>query len=367
MTQNPERNNQTVSEDILQRRARKWKITLGILLSTLVGVIIVSVSIGPISISLTEVIATLAKKIPLLGSLINSPGSAVNQEIVLAVRLPRVLAAVLVGVGLASSGTVLQGLLRNPMADPYIIGVSAGASLGATIASVLGLGFSVIGSLYSIPIFAFAGAITTVFMVYSISRRAAGISMLTLLLVGIAVTSFFSAMVTLLRLVSSDMALSIVFWLIGSLNLTTWNYVYLALPFIVIGFVISLFFSRDLTALSLGEEQASHLGVETENVKKILLLGVSLMTAAAVSISGVIGFIGLIIPHIMRLIVGPDYRILIPASATAGAIVLIACDTLSRTILSPSEIPVGIITALFGGPFFIYLLTKKKNNHKYNM
>jgi iron complex transport system permease protein len=364
MIQNQEKNNQPFSEGILQRRVRKWKITLGILLATLVGIIVVSVSIGPIPISPTDVIAAVTKKVPLLGSLINSPVSAVNQEIVLVVRLPRVLAAALVGVGLASSGTVLQGLLRNPMADPYIIGVSAGASLGATIASVLGLGFSIIGSLYSVPLFAFAGAIITVFMVYSISRRAAGVSMLTLLLVGIAVTSFFSAMVTLLRIVSSDMALSIVFWLIGSLNLTTWNYVYLALPFIVVGFAISLLFSRDLTALSLGEEQATHLGVETENVKKILLFSVSMMTAAAVSISGVIGFIGLIIPHIMRLIVGPDYRILTPASAAAGAIVLIACDTLSRTILNPSEIPVGIITALFGGPFFIYLLTKKKNNYE---
>jgi iron complex transport system permease protein len=303
----------------------------------------------------------------LLGSLINSTASPVSQEIVLVVRLPRVLAAAIVGVGLATSGATLQGLLRNPLADPYIIGVSAGASVGATIASVLGLGFSVIGALYSVPLFAFAGAIITVLIVYSLAKSSGGVSMLTLLLVGIAITSLFSAVVTLMRLLSTDMALSIVFWLLGSLNLTTWNYVYLALPFTVIGFFVTLYFARDLNAMSLGEDQARHLGVETETVKKILLVCVSLMTAAAVSISGVIGFIGLLVPHIVRLLVGSDYRILLPSAALTGAVVLIACDTISRTILSPTELPVGIITALIGGPFFIYLLTTKKGRQRYSV
>jgi iron complex transport system permease protein len=149
--------------------------------------------------------------------------------------------------------------------------------------------------------------------------------------------------------------------------LTTWNYVYLALPFTVVGFFVTFYFARDLNAMTLGEEQARHLGVETETVKKILLVCVSLMTAAAVSISGVIGFIGLLVPHIVRLLVGSDHRILLPSAALTGAIVLIACDTVSRTILSPSEIPVGIITALVGGPFFIYLLTTKKGRQRYSL
>jgi iron complex transport system permease protein len=340
---------------------------LALLLVCLFVSIVTAVSIGPLPIALSEVFSIIAKKIPLLGNLVTSHASPVNQDIVLAVRLPRVFAAALVGVGLATSGATLQGLLRNPLADPYIIGVSAGASVGATIASVLGIGFSVIGSLYSIPLFAFAGAIMTMLIVYSIARSSGGVSMLTLLLVGIAITSLFSAVVTLMRLLSSDMALSIVFWLLGSLNLTTWNYVYLALPFTVVGFFVTFYFARDLNAMSLGEEQARHLGVETETVKKILLVCVSLMTAAAVSISGVIGFIGLLVPHIVRLLVGSDHRILLPSAALTGAVVLIACDTISRTLLSPSELPVGIITALVGGPFFIYLLTTKKGRQRYSL
>jgi iron complex transport system permease protein len=185
--------------------------------------------------------------------------------------------------------------------------------------------------------------------------------MLTLLLIGIAITSFFSAIVSLIRLTNSETSLVIVFWLLGSLNLTTWTYVYMILPFIAIGFVIMLYFARDLNAIALGEDQANHLGVDTETLKKIMLVCVSLVTAAAVSISGIIGFIGLIIPHIVRLLVGPDHRILIPTSALVGAIVLILCDTVARTVMSPSELPVGIITALMGCPFFIYLLVRKRS------
>jgi iron complex transport system permease protein len=163
------------------------------------------------------------------------------------------------------------------------------------------------------------------------------------------------------------MALSIVFWLLGSFNLTTWNYVYLALPFTLVGFFVVFYFARDLNAMTLGEEQARHLGVETETVKKILLVCVSLMTAAAVSISGIIGFIGLLVPHMVRLLVGSDHRILLPSAALTGAVVLIACDTISRMILSPSEVPVGILTAIIGGPFFIYLLTTKKGRQRYSL
>jgi len=340
---------------------------VALLLVCLIVAVIVAVSIGPLPIALSDVLSIISSKLPLIGGLVPFQGSPVSQEIVMAVRLPRVLAAAIVGVGLATSGVTLQALLRNPLADPYIIGVSAGASVGATIASVLGLGFSVIGALYSIPLFAFAGAIITVLIVYSLARSSGGVSVLTLLLVGIAITSLFSAVVTLLRLLSTDMALSIVFWLLGSLNLTTWNYVYLALPFTVVGFFVTFYFARDLNAIVLGEEQASHLGVETETVKKIMLVCVSLMTAAAVSISGVIGFIGLIVPHIIRMLVGSDHRILLPSAALTGAIVLIACDTISRTIMSPAELPVGLITALVGGPFFIYLLTSKKGRQRYSL
>jgi iron complex transport system permease protein len=348
------------------RRIARWKIIIIILFVTLIVTIAVAAAIGPIPISPIDVYKIIIQKLPFLGNLIQEPLSPVSREVVLIVRLPRVLAAALVGVALSTSGTTLQGLLRNPMADPYIIGVSAGASLGATIAMALSLGFSLFGALYAIPLAAFVGALGTVFLVYTLSRNSEGMSMLTLLLIGIAVTSFFSAIVTLIRLISSDTTLTIVFWLLGSLNLTTWNYVYLISPLVFIGLGVMLYFARDLNSIALGEDQAKHLGVEIETLKQIMLVCVSLMTAAAVSISGIIGFIGLIIPHIMRLLVGPDHRILIPASALAGAIVLIACDTIARTVMSPSEVPVGIITALLGGPFFIYLLTRKKNRSRYN-
>jgi iron complex transport system permease protein len=348
------------------RRIARWKIIIIILFVTLIVTIAVAAAIGPIPISPIDVYKIIIQRIPFLGNLIQEPMSPVSREVVLIVRLPRVLAAALVGVALSTSGTTLQGLLRNPMADPYIIGVSAGASLGATIAMAFSLGFSVLGALYAIPLMAFVGALGTVFLVYTLSKNSEGMSMLTLLLIGIAVTSFFSAIVTLIRLVSSETTLTIVFWLLGSLNLTTWNYVYLISPFVIIGLGVMLYFARDLNTIALGEDQAKHLGVEIETLKKIMLVCVSLMTAAAVSISGIIGFIGLIIPHTVRLLVGPDHRILIPASALAGAIVLIICDTLARTVMSPSEVPVGIITALLGGPFFIYLLTRKKNRSRYN-
>lgn len=186
--------------------------------------------------------------------------------------------------------------------------------------------------------------------------------MLTLLLAGIAISIFLSAIATTIKLVSGEALHAIVFWMVGSLITSNWNYVSIALPFTVIGVAVIYVFARDLNIILLGEEQARHLGVETERLKKIMLISASLITAAAVSISGIIGFIGLIIPHAMRILVGPDNRILIPSSALAGTIMLILCDTSARTIISPAELPVGVITSLLGCPFFIYLLRRKKKS-----
>ena len=186
--------------------------------------------------------------------------------------------------------------------------------------------------------------------------------MLTLLLVGIAVNSFLLAIITIIGLVSGEAIHVIMAWLFGSLVSCNWNYVNLALPFVIFGVALIYVFARDLNIMLLGEEQARHLGVDTERLKKIMLVFATLITAAAVSISGIIGFIGLIIPHIARILVGPDHRILIPSSALAGAIVLILCDTIARTIMSPAELPVGIITSLLGCPFFIYLIRKRKRS-----
>ena len=350
------------AEEAYFKRFARWKIILALLIVALIFIIAIAAAIGPVQISPLEVYKIILQKTPFIGDLIKSDASPLNQEIVLLVRLPRVLEAALVGIALASSGAVLQGLLRNPIADPFIIGISAGASLGASVATVSGIGASFFGILYSVPIVAFVSATGTVFLVYLLSKIGESRSMLTLLLIGVAITSLFSALVYLIMLVSNAQAQGILFWMFGSLTLASWNYVYMALPFIIAGLGVIFYFARDLNMIALGEEQAHHLGVDTEMLKKILLACVSLVTAAAVSISGIIGFIGLIIPHILRILVGPDHRILIPSSALAGAIVLILCDTLARTVMSPSEVPVGIITAILGCPFFIYLLLSRRGS-----
>jgi iron complex transport system permease protein len=341
------------------KRFTKWKIILALLIIALIVTIAVATSIGPVPISPLEVLNSILQKIPFLSDIIKVDSTL--QEIVLNVRLPRVLVAALVGIALATSGTVLQGLLRNPIADPFIIGISAGASLGASAALVSGIGAAIFGGiLYSVPIAAFISALGTVFLIYNLSKIGGSISMLTLLLIGVAITSLFSALVYLILLISNEQSQGILFWMFGSLTLAGWNYFYMALPFVVVGLVIILYFARDLNPIALGEEQAQHLGVEIETLKKILLACVSLITAAVVSITGMIGFIGLIIPHIMRLLVGSDHRMLIPSSALAGAIVLILCDTVSRMVIRPAEVPVSIITAILGCPFFIYLLLRSR-------
>lgn len=348
------------TEEAYFKRFSRWKIVVVILFLILFFVIIFSVAIGPMQISADTVFKIITKEVPIIGNFIEGDISSIETEVVLQVRLPRVLSAAFVGIALTISGVVLQGLLRNPMADPYILGISAGASLGASLAIAFGFGFSFLGVLYSIPLMAFIGALGTILLVYSIASRSSGNSMLTLLLIGVAMNSFFSAIVSLVKLIGSEALHGIVFWILGSLQVTGWNHLFIVAPLTLIGSVVIFVYCRDLNVLSLGEDQAQQLGVNIDKLKKIMLICASLITAAAVSISGIIGFVGLIIPHITRILVGPDHRVLIPSSALVGAIVLILCDTVARTIMSPAEIPVGIITALLGGPFFIYLLLRKR-------
>ncbi|MFQ6080541.1 MAG: FecCD family ABC transporter permease [Candidatus Bathyarchaeia archaeon] len=344
------------------KRFTRWKITVTLLMLTLISTIVFAVTVGPIQISSLDVFKIIIKNIPFIGNLVKGGSSSFEEAIVLQIRLPRVLGAAIVGIALAVAGVVLQGLLRNPMADPYIIGISAGASLGASLAIAFGIGFSFFGLLYSIPLTAFVFALGTVLVVYSIARTDQEVPMLTLLLVGIAVNSLLLAIMTIIRVVSGEAIHVIMAWILGSLVACNWNYVRIVLPFTVVGVAVIYVFARDLNLILLGEEQARHLGVDTERLKKIMLASATLITAAAVSVSGIIGFIGLIIPHIARILVGPDHRILIPSSALAGAIVLILCDTIARTIISPAELPVGVFTSLLGCPFFIYLLRKRKRS-----
>jgi iron complex transport system permease protein len=254
----------------------------------------------------------------------------------------------------------MQGLFRNPMADPFVIGISSGAALGAVITLPLEPLLLGSGAYYVAPFFAFFGALGAVFLVYGISRIGGRLPVETLLLAGVAVASFLSAITSILVYAYSRDVLNVLFWLTGSLGGAKWIDVCLVLVVCVIGTIILFFYARDLNGIVLGEETAMHLGIEAETVKKIILVVSSFITAASVVTSGTIGFVGLVTPHVMRIIVGPDHRILIPSSAIAGGIFLILCDTITRTLI---EVPVAMITALFGAPFFIYLLWRRKGNN----
>ncbi|MCP8312375.1 MAG: iron chelate uptake ABC transporter family permease subunit [Candidatus Methylarchaceae archaeon HK02M1] len=354
--------NKSGEKDYFKRFVR-WKMIIIFLVLALILTITFAVTIGPKQIPPMDAWKIIVKNIPFLGNLVGDVSTgvdySVNQSIVLQIRLPRIIAASMVGVALAVSGVVLQGLLRNPMADPYVIGISAGAALGASIVIGFGIGFSFLG-IDAIQLMALIGGLITVFVVYNVARIGPRIPMLTVLLAGIAITSFLSAIISFIMITLGESLHALVFWLFGSFTLSSWDNVVVAMPFIIIGLIVIVIFSRQLNIMLLGEDEAQQLGVDIEKLKKIMLVVASLITAVAVSISGIIGFIGLIIPHIARILVGPDHRILVPSSALAGAIILVLCDTAARTIMDPVELPVGVFTAFFGVPFFLYLLRKKK-------
>ncbi len=286
-------------------------------------------------------------------SLFDLPVDSTTETIVHDIRLPRIALAAVVGFALASAGVVMQGFFRNPMADPSIIGVSSGAAVGAvaTITFPLLLPFG-------LHIAAFLGALGAAFGVYALATRGGRTPVATLLLAGIAVQTLLGAVVSYLLLQSGRSLEEAVFWLMGNLHNSSWAEVETTLPLAVISFGVLLVFAGDLNVLLLGESDAHTLGIPVERSKRILLAVSSIVTAAAVAVAGVIGFVGLIVPHIMRLLVGPDHRILLPTSALAGASFLVATDTIARA--NAAELPVGIVTAALGAPFFLYLLRKRE-------
>ena len=354
-------------EDSYSRRTHRWKVILILLILALFATVIVSLNVGYAQIPFGDILTILGKQIPFLNEFIDS--SSIRPEyfaIILPIRLPRIIAGVVVGAALAASGVLYQGVFINPMADSYFLGVSAGAALGASTSILFGASFNMFG-LRLVQVAAFFGAIFAMFLVLSISRVGPRVPKTTLLLNGIAINFFLYAIVALMEVIAGDELHAIVFWLIGGFSNVLWNDIWAILPFIVIGTVISYFFSRELNLLVLGEDTAQHLGVNVERVKQVLLVLATLVTAAAVSLSGLVGFVGLMVPHITRIIIGPDHRILLPASTIAGAIFLVICDSLARIVATPFastlELPVGIITMLFGAPFFIFLLRRKKESY----
>ncbi len=327
------------------------------LCTLLVVVATAALTMGSVDIPPMVVGRILLGQLPLLAAWVTPDWTSAQAIILLQIRLPRVLLAAAVGGGLGVAGVIFQGLLRNPLADPYIIGVSSGASLGAAVALMFLIPMGYVG-FFVLPMCAFLGAVASAYLVYRLGRIHGHIQPLQLLLAGVAIASVLTAIVSFLMVLRVQNLQDVYLWLMGSLSGRSWRHFSTAAPYILAAFAASFWLARDLNILLLGEETAHSLGVDVQRLqKKALILG-SLLAAAAVSVSGVIGFVGLMVPHGVRLVVGPDHRKLLPLSFLSGAIFLIVADTLARTVLSPIELPVGIITALAGGPFFLYLLRR---------
>ena len=341
--------------DLQNQNIYSTVIHIFLLILGLSVVILVSTGMGYIKIPVAAVVKIILTKISGQLSLIAGLDK-LFPVVVIDVRLPRILSAAIVGGGLAISGVVFQGILLNPLADPYTLGVSAGAAFGASLALLLNIGL--LGS-YSVPLFAFVGAVGTLLFVIYLSSSSGGVSSNNLILSGIIVAAILSAGISFLKYIADEQVAVIIFWLMGSFASKTWMDVSLTLLLVGIGFCVFIFYARDLNLMSLGNRTASSLGVDTRKVTIVLLITASLVAAICVSVSGIIGFVGLLVPHMMRLITGPDNRRLVPVSLLAGAILLLVADTITRAVL-PSEIPIGVLTALIGGPFFCYIFRKQQ-------
>jgi len=334
---------------------RKRVIAVIVLFVLLLLVILFATSIGSVDIPFGTTLSILVSKLPFID--ITPSWESGIETIVWDIRLPRVLLAGLVGAALALAGATYQGLFRNPLADPYLIGVAQGAALGAVIGFMLPVSAAGAG-IGMIPLLAFVGALISVTIVYMLARVGKMVPVTTLILAGVALGALLGAVVSYLA-IRSDMLRGIMFWLSGSFSMIQWSEVQIVLPVVVIGSVVIMLFSRPLNIMQLDEEQAQQLGISVEKLKLILLAAATMVTAAAVSFVGIIGFVGIITPHTVRLVWGPDYRFLLPLSLISGALFLILADVLARTLIAPSEIPIGIITALCGAPFFLYLLRRR--------
>lgn len=274
-------------------------------------------------------------------------------------RAPRILLAVIVGAALSVSGAAYQSVFRNPLTDPYVLGVSSGASLGAAVAILMGLQAYIMG----VGACALVTGLLTIVLIYRIASIGNRLHTTTLLLTGVCFTFLISAIISFLMVLHQDKMDSIIFWTMGSFATVSWSDVAIVAPVVVVGIAVVLYYSRDLNLLLAGSEAAQSLGVEVERVKKVLLVATTLMVAFCVSACGVIGFVGLVVPHCIRLVVGPDNRRVVPYSIIFGGLFLLICDTLARTVLLPNELPVGSLTALVGAPLFIYLLYKNKKTY----
>ena len=330
-------------------RRRVWRVQLGFGVVAVLACVTAPL-VGPTTISLKQVFDSA---IPF--------DQNVDAQIFFIARLPRAIAGALVGGALATAGVVLQALLRNPLATPFTLGVSAGASLGAMLVITLGLPLTVLG-VPAVPVASFAGAIGALSIVYVLATmRRQGLSTLVLLLAGVTLNSLFSAIILFIQFLADPaQTFQAVRWVMGNLDVGTYRPILWAIPPMGVAFVVFARLPRALNLLTLGADSAATRGVDVLRTQRLAFVSASLATGAAVAIGGPIGFIGIIIPHLVRLLVGADHRLVVPASACLGAAFLVVCDVAARTLLSPMELPVGVITALLGGPFFLWLLVRQR-------
>ncbi len=333
------------------RRVRLATALAGLALA-LAAAVVAGVAYGAVAIPPERVVAALAGR-----------GDAVDTTIVVVLRLPRVLGAALVGAALAAAGALLQGVLRNPLADPYVLGTSAGASVGAVVGILFGgaLGFFVI------PALAFAGALLSVYLVWRLARVGAETPLVTLLLAGVVLSTFAGAIVTLVLVTTDRLQLRLAAtlgWLLGGVSVVSWAQLAVSALFVSVALVVALAVAPRLDAVSLGDDVAGAVGVDVERTKRLVLATSALLAAAAVSLAGLVAFVGLVAPHLVRALLGPAHARLVPASALAGAAFLVAADLVARTALAPAELPVGVITGLIGGPFFFALLWRHRATYR---
>lgn len=328
-----------------------------LILSMLLGI-----SIGSVSVPIPKIIQIIGSK--LFGFISLKDIDPMYISIVMDIRLPRVLLSGLVGAALAIAGAAFQGLLRNPLADPYTLGVSSGASVGAVLTIFFQLSIPFIGS-FTLPLlnilFSFLSIVAVLVFARKIERS---LRVETIILTGIIFSSFLGALISLMIALTADELRQIIGWLLGSVSMRGWEYIKMMLPFFMIGTVVLMANAKELNAMSFGEERAQHLGVNVQSRKLIILTAGSILTGAAVAVSGTIGFVGLVIPHLTRLLWGPDHKFLLPLSILTGGSFLILADLISRTIISPTELPIGVITALIGAPVFAVILLQRKRKER---
>lgn len=329
--------------------------------SFLIVSILLGVSIGSVSVPILQIVKIIGAEIFHYKPDGTDP---LFENIVMNIRLPRVVLAGLVGASLAIAGAAFQGLLRNPLADPYTLGVSSGASVGAVMTLFFGITIPAAG-LFTLPLLSIVFAFITILFVLMFARQIdRAMRVETIILTGIIFSSFLGAVISLMIALTGDELRQIIGWLLGSVSMRGWDYVLILLPFLIIGSAILLSSSHELNAMSFGEERAFHIGVNVQRKKMLILIGGSILTGGAVAVSGTIGFVGLVIPHLTRLIWGPDHRHLLLLSMLTGSGFLILADLLARTIISPAELPIGVITALIGAPVFAVILMKRRSERR---